>query len=207
MPTTTRLRAAPHPTPPHTTPHHTTPHHTLSTPQFLFMRWVPGAKLRTTGPGHCPSGGVLIVSGVRTPQCQTPPPGSPRPPSTASTPSSGRLGFGNGQRPLVRTAGTASPSSPPARPPRTQGPPQSLGTRLPHAECFCPPCRRPPPALVPPSHSHLHPRPHRRSGRRRGGPPTVGLRRQRRGQVCASDRGTRGVAGRRPCGGKRGLKW
>ena len=70
------------------------------------MGWVPGAKPGTTGPGHHPMGGVLTVSGVRTPQCQTSPPRSPRPPRT------GRQGSGNGQRPLLRTANPASPSSP-----------------------------------------------------------------------------------------------
>ena len=67
----------PHPTPPHPTP----PHHTLSTPQLY--PWA-GCRVRSPAPrgGHHPMGGVLTVSGVRTPQCQTPPPGSPRPPST-----------------------------------------------------------------------------------------------------------------------------
>ena len=45
-----------HTTPHHTTPHHTTPHHTTPHPEYspaLPTGWVPGAKPRTTGPGHC----------------------------------------------------------------------------------------------------------------------------------------------------------
>ena len=68
-----------------TTQHNTTQHNTTqpeTQPEYspaLPMGWVPGAKPRTTGPGHCPSGSVLTVSGARTPQCQAPSPGSPQP--------------------------------------------------------------------------------------------------------------------------------
>ena len=129
-----------HTTPHHTTPHHTTPHHTTPHPEYspaLPMGWVPGAKPRMTGPGRHPMGGVLTVSGVRTPPCQTPPSRSPRPPST------GCQGSGKGQRPLERTADPASPSSPLARPPCTQGPQRSSGTRLPRAERPHATCHRP----------------------------------------------------------------
>ena len=169
-----------HTTPHHTTPHHTTPHHTTPHPEYspaLPMGWVPGAKPRTTGPGHHPMGGVLTVSGVRTPQCQTPAPGIPRPPST------GRLGIGNGQRPLARTAGTAAPSSPHTgrRPPPTQGSPQRPPP--PRALSAAPPPTAAPPSL-PPSRADPHPPSRRSGGRRRGSPPEVGPCHQRRGQVC-----------------------
>ena len=78
----------------HNTTQGNTTQHNTTQPEYspaLPMSWVPGAKPRTTGPGHHPMGGVLTVSGVRTPQCQTPPPRSPRPPST------GLQGSGNGQ--------------------------------------------------------------------------------------------------------------
>ena len=99
-------------------------------------------------------GGVLTVSGVRTPQCQTPALEIPRPPST------GRLGIGNGQRPLARTGGKASPSSPP-RPPHTQGPPPHPSTRPPRDMCCCTPHRRPsvsPPIPCPPMPTFPHDR-------------------------------------------------
>ena len=143
----------------------------------LPMGWVPGVKPRTIGPGHHPMGGVLTVSWVRTPQCQTPPPGSPRPPST------GRQGSGNSQRPLERMADTASPSCPPGRPPPPPPPAHralytavaraspTLSTPLPPAAArvrpLCPgtPCHPPP---VPQC-----PAPCLRSGsQRRGGPHT-----------------------------------
>ena len=76
---TTQHNTTKHNTIQHDTTHHTTAQHTEYSPA-LPMGWVPGAKPRTTGPGCHPMGGVLTVSGVRTPQCQTPAPGIPRPP-------------------------------------------------------------------------------------------------------------------------------
>ena len=117
------------------------------------MGWVPGAKPHTTGPGHHPMGGVLIVSGVRTPQCQTPPLGSPRPPST------GCLGSGIGYRPLVRTVGIASRS-----PQRARIAHRALCRALTHAtpalSATAPLAASPERAPLSPSHPHLQPHPH-----------------------------------------------
>ena len=107
------------------------------------MGWVPGAKPRTTGPGHRPTGGVLTVSGVRTPRCQTSPPGSPRPPST------GRLGFGNGQRPIRRTASKAFPSSPRTYARPNTPPPPASATMPPAAAPANPPPLPPVPTFTP----------------------------------------------------------
>ena len=185
----------------HITSHHITSHH-ITSPEYspaLPMGWVPGAQPRTTGPGHHPMGGVLTVSGVRTPHCQTPPPGSPRPPST------GRLGFGNGQRPLVRAAGTASQLLSLARPPRAQSPLQSPSMRLPRAVHFYSPCRRPcarPSAPLP--FPHVPPSP-QEEWPTAWKPPEVGLRELRSSQVCARDKGTGGIRGSRPWGGRGGM--
>ena len=46
----------PHTTTEPSTPHYTTPYHTTPHPEYslaLPTGWVPGAKPRTTGPGHC----------------------------------------------------------------------------------------------------------------------------------------------------------
>ena len=63
-------------------------------------------------------------------------------PSTISrdpaAPSTGRLGPGNGQRPLARTVDLASPSSLPSTPAHTQGPLQSPGMRPPGALASAP---------------------------------------------------------------------
>ena len=118
--------------------HHTTPH--LEYSPTLPMGWVPSAKPRTTGPGHHPMGGVLTVSGVCTPQSQIPPPRSLRPPST------GRQGSGNSQRPLVRMADPASPSSPPARPPAHSALCIALARASPALS-----------ALLPPAAAHVRP--------------------------------------------------
>ena len=93
--------------------------------------------------------GVLTVSGVCTPQCQTPPPGSPRPPCTSC------LGFGNGQGPLARTARIASPSSPPQTPTPRAGPHRTRARAPPCANAVvhlaaspaCPPPPPPPPSM------------------------------------------------------------
>ena len=153
-----------HPTPPHPTPPHPTPPHPTPPPEYspaLPMGLVPGVKPLTTGPGHHPMGGVLTVSGVRTPHCQTPATGSPQPPST------GRLGSGNGHRPLVRMAGTASPSSP-QRACTTHRALRRARTRATPVLCATAPLATAPArAPLPPSHPHLQPHPHRGSGRRR----------------------------------------
>ena len=64
-------------------------------------------------------------------------------PGEPAAPSTGGLGPGNGQRRLARTADLASPSSPPARPPGTQGPLQSSGMRLTHTKRPPATCQRP----------------------------------------------------------------
>ena len=122
------------------------------------MDWGPGAKPRKTGPGHHPLG-VLTVSGVHTPQCQTPTPGILWPPST------GRLGIGNNQQPLTRTVGLPSSTlhtpSPHTRPTNAARHPPSPAPLL----VLTRPPPPPPPATAPtcfsPSCAHPHPLPKR----------------------------------------------
>ena len=130
-------------TPHHTTPHQTTQHNTtLSTPQ-LYPR--AGCRVRSPGrqgPGTANSQCTNSVGCVHVPVPST----IPRDPAAPST---GRLGPENGQRPLARTAGQASPSSPPNTPAHTRGPQQSPAMRPPPPPrpCLCPP--PPPPDAAP----------------------------------------------------------
>ena len=84
-------RTTPCHTIPHTThhthrtaPHRTAPHRTAPHPEYspaLPMRWVPGAKPPTTGPGHHPRGWCTnSVRCTRAPALSTPPPMEPATP-------------------------------------------------------------------------------------------------------------------------------
>ena len=179
-----------HTTPHHTTPHHTTPHHTLSTPQ-LYPRAgcrvrSPGRQGRGTANRQCTNS----VGCVHAPVPSTIP-GDPAAPST------GRLGPGSGQRPLVRTADLASPSSPflHARP--HTGPSAKPGHAPPPRSCVCPPNRRTRICPNAPSHQpRPTPLPYRRRGHWHDGPPAEGRSRRRHGQVCARQAGMQGTRGR-----------
>ena len=86
--------------------------------------------------------------------CQIEAPGSPQPPSTS------RLGFGNGQRPLVGTAGTASPSFP-QRARTTHRALHRAPTRASPVPCaIAPPAAAPACASQPPSRPPVHLHPH-----------------------------------------------
>ena len=123
-PHTTALQSKPHTLQPHTFQPHTPQHHTPrptatyhKAPQTEYTRallpsFVPGAKPPTIGPGHRPSGrSTNSVRCTRAPTLSTTPNGARGPVATASRAS------GTDQRPLARTDGTTSPSSPPAPPP------------------------------------------------------------------------------------------
>ena len=119
-------------------------------------------------------------------------------PRDPAAPSTGRLGPGNGHRPLVRTADLASPSSPPYTPVHTPGPHWSPCMRPP-ALLLRPPPPAPAPArdpVPPPSNPKLHPRPTGGEAIGTTAPQPKGLRRRRRGQVCARRSGAKGVRGR-----------
>ena len=192
--------SAHHTTPHHTTPHHTAPHHTLSTPQLYPWAGCRVRSPRRQGPGTALRQCTNSVGCEHAPVPST----IPRDPAAPST---GRLGPGNGQRPLARTADLASPSSAPSTPAHTQGPLQSPGMRPPSAPASAPPSPPPCAPVPPPSQPHVHPRSCRRCGRRRGGPPGEGLRRHRRSQVCTRETGTEGArGGGRPQRGER-LQW
>ena len=126
-----------HTTPHHTTPHHTTPHHTLSTPQLYSRAGCRVRSPRRQGPGTANRQCTNSVGCVHVPVPST----IPRDPAAPST---GRPGPGNGQRPLARTAGQASPSSPPNTPAHTRGPQQSPVMRPPPAPLPLPPPPPPP---------------------------------------------------------------
>ena len=115
--------------------HHTTPHHTLSTPQLYSPARCRVRSPGRQGPGTASRQCTNSVGCVHVPVPST----IPRDPAAPST---GRLGPGNGQRPLPSTAGQASPSSPPNTPAHTRGPQQSPAMRPPQRPCLCPPRRR-----------------------------------------------------------------
>ena len=132
-----------------TTQHSTAQHNTLSTPQRY--PWAgcrvrsPGRQGPGTANGQCTNSVGCVHALV--------PSTIPRDPAAPST---GRLGPGNGQRPLLRTADLASPSSPPQHARPHTGPSVEPRHAPPCAPASAAPARAP---LPPPSHPNMHPRP------------------------------------------------